>query len=220
MAGGRDPLVLWGAARRGGTESGQLSQGLGPSGLAGSPSLDGALDALWAPLPPAAPRLRLPGPCLLVSLGFYLPSFSRTWVLLCGSGPPRTVWPWGPLTLSWPLRRSKVQRRSDPEGLHWASLGWAGPGAPLSGPGCSGLGSVSSASERATLEATGLWEAHVLALPPASPQRQVWPASHALRGTAGRRTQKETRAPGQERFSLPSRPVSVPGRGFSSLWFW
>lgn len=165
---------------------------------------------------PSAPA-SWPLPCWSL-WGFTSILLGGTWVLLCGPGPPRRVWPWGGLSpCPGPWGPSKGQPRSDPEGLHWASpgLGRARRAAERS-PRCSGP-RVSELSLRATLEATGLWEAHVLALPPSqSPEA----------GVAGQPCLRDRRAPhaGQStrpgRFSLPSRPVSVlPGRA-RSLRFW
>lgn len=168
------------------------------------------LDALWAPYLPLPLGSGFLAPALLVSLGFYLhPSRGNVGAPVWIGAPTHGLALGGLSPCPGPWGRSKGQRRSDPEGLHWASpgLGRARRAAERS-PRCSGP-RVSELSLRATLEATGLWEAHVLALPPASPQRQVWPASHAY-GTAGRRTQKD-RAPGQDGFH------SLPGLSVCSL---
>ena len=70
---------------------------------------------------PSAPA-SWPLPCWSL-WGFTSILLGGTWVLLCGPGPPRGVWPWGGLSpCPGPWGPSKDQPRSDPEGLHWCIL--------------------------------------------------------------------------------------------------
>ena len=196
MAGGRDPLVLRGAAGVAG-RSGQLSQGLSPSGLNGAPGCPAG------PLPPAAPRLRLPGPCPAGLSGVLLPSFSGERGCSCVDRGPHAGSGLGGAShpVLAPGDRAKINPAQTQRGSTGLPLGWAGPGAAAEwSPRCSGP-RVSELSLRATLKATGLWEAHVLALPP-SQSRET--------GVAGQPCLRDRRTPHAGRTEHPARTVFTP----------
>lgn len=68
-------------------------------------------------------------PALLVSLGFTSILLRGTWVPCVDRGPHARSGLGGSLTLSWLLGTEQRSTPPDCRGLHWASLGWAGPGA-------------------------------------------------------------------------------------------